>query len=80
MYKPPKFPFRGTGGFYDVLIISALSSCTSKREALYRITFLPANNMQKLSSAHKAITPAMGNAVPLVKTLTMPDVSAPTAS
>jgi hypothetical protein len=36
--------------------------------------------MQKLSKAHDAITPAMGNAVLLVKTLTIPDVRAPTAS
>ena len=34
MNKPPKFPLRGTGGFYEVLIISALSSRTSKSEAL----------------------------------------------
>lgn len=65
---------------YDVLIISTLSSCTSKRVALYRITFLPISKTQKLSKAHEAITPAMGNAVPLFKTLTIPEVSAPTAS
>ena len=36
--------------------------------------------MQKLNKAHRAITAAIGNAVPLVKTLTIPDVRAPTAS
>ena len=80
MYKPPKFPFRKTGELYEVLIISALSSCTSKSVALYRITFLPASNTQKLNNAHAAIIPAIGNAVPSVKILTMPDVSAPTAN
>lgn len=63
-----------------MLIISAPSSCTSKRVALYRITFLPINKTQKLNNAHAAITPAIGNAVPLVKKLTSPDVKAPTAS